>query len=331
MFRLLNYWLKVSVFEIEVVKSFQANDVKSNSRDSRGNLMITRLMGNSVYFVIRYFFREKSLKTSVESYLGVKDLQYRYGVIGIRPTAQSLAKDIALHSNCVDIFGFDGFEENSRLDFWNPTASAIIHNRSLSKGEIGCARSHQLAYESEREADWIILLEDDVVIVGDLTEIERKLADISLKPTVVLFENNDSDTLRLPFWKKRHGTYSYALNKSALSIIRDSYTQIWCTADWPIQWVFQTQFLVLGQNAVSLNVDVESLIEGGRKEEKMSSMSAKQSGMLPQSEIRQESLYLGKTSSMLRLYRFLRDNHVSRPLWTAFLASKSGLYSGGAG
>ena len=290
--------------------------------------MLTRKLSDAIYYLIKLSADEKPLK-SVGKKKSLRELNFSYKVIGIRPRKQDLALKISNQSRTVEIIGFNGFSDELSSDLWNSDATLVIHNRKLSRGELGCARSHQLAYQSRRDEDWIVFLEDDVEIESCLSEIEDTLATIGKKPTVVMLEPDNSKSVILPFWKKKSCTHAYAVNKSALDLINNTYFEIWSVADWPIQWAFQMRFITIRQSAVRLNANLESLIDNERLIKKQEFNKSTLGLPLTQRDTENKLEMNFVRNGVFRLYLFLRANEVKKPLRTAFLASKSGLYASG--
>lgn len=290
---------------------------------------MTRIVGDFLYFLITSLVRDRVLNGFEELRETKRSITVNYKIIGIRPSVESLAREVSKQVQDVEIVGFNGFSEILEPNMLDPSATRIIHARSLSLGEIGCARSHQLAYQRPNDCDWTIFLEDDILLVGNLAEVETKLALLSNEPSVVLLDFGHDLIIKLPFWKKRNCTHAYAINRKALELINQTYTSIWTVADWPLQWVFNISFKTLGQFAVKLDSELPSLIEGGRQSKKQESIAVmRKSGS---SSVVADSALVGSTSGLqiYSLYKFLRGKNVKSPLITAFLACKSGLYSSG--
>ena len=283
--------------------------------------MFRRLLSDLLFVLMKVCFREKKISSDLKTNKDQNHSPCEYRVIGIRPQVQDLAESIINQHRHVEFFGFNGFTQRLSTNLVDQDASMIIHGRKLSNGEIGCARSHQLAYLVPTNSDWTIFLEDDVRIDGDLSVIEEQLNRLSLKPTVVFLNYGPEDFVRYPFWKKKHCTHAYALNKSALDVIRNTHTEIICVADWPIQWVYQLDFLVLSQGIIKLNQEIDSLIESERSK-------SKKEGSVGDALMAGSAVRIGV--NMFSLYRLLKRKGVKNSAITAFVASKSGLYSGGS-
>ena len=290
--------------------------------------LVRRYISDLVFSLIKAIFRQKAPLLDSKLFVRADKISCDYRLIGIRPSIDDLAKSLSCQARRFKMVGFNGFTEILPPGVFDEDASRVIHGRKLSSGEIGCARSHHLAYSLPSESEWTIFLEDDVKVLGDLLEVEERLSRLSLIPTIAALEFGSKNDVRLPFWNKKHGTYAYAVNRAALSLISDTYSEIFCVADWPIQWIYQMQFVIIFQTAVQLDQEVESLIDKERKLERVEPRLG---------PIQKEGLNLGihhvdsnlsNALSIYSLYKLLKRKGVANPAWTAFLASKSEFYSG---
>jgi GR25 family glycosyltransferase involved in LPS biosynthesis len=287
--------------------------------------MLTRLVSNFAYGILKFFFKERNIRSQVPPTGELKSVRFKYMIVGIRPRVSQLAEALSLQSRNFEVVGFNGFTESLPLGIYDEHASMVIQGRGLSAGEVGCARSHQLSYQRFLDEDWVIFLEDDVDITGLVSGIERDLASLPSEPTLVMLEYGSTLRIRMPFWSRRALAHTYALNKSALEIINNTYSEIWCVADWPIQWIFRLNFNVIGQDVIRLNKGVESVLEASRFTEKLK-MKPSQRLMKDEKAIDSTQFYKTKNPSLVSLYQLLRNKRLNHPFWTAFLASKSGLY-----
>ncbi len=244
-----------------------------------------------------------------------KEISFEYKVIGIRASADILLNEIITQGRRATRYSFDGFLEKLSCGQYSEEAARVIHGRSLSSGEIGCARSHQLAYKSVLGiSDWVIFLEDDMQMMGSLSLLEEKIAKLPESPTLVLFENGFDNISILPRRYRRSRSHSYALNRNALDIVNRTQTKIMTVADWPIQWAFLIDFAIINQDSVALRESQESLIQAGRSFE-VQKQSKSFSFMRKVWPIR-----------MLRILILLKKEKVERPVLTSFYSSRSGMY-----
>ena len=287
--------------------------------------MIFRLSSNFAYGILKFFFRERNISNKDFTSEQFISSRFKYMIIGIRPRVSQIAESLRLQSRSFEAVGFNGFTEQLPFGIYDDQAALVIQGRGLSSGEVGCARSHQLSYQHNSDEDWLIFLEDDVELTGLVSGIEKVLASLPSEPTLVMLEYGSRSMIRMPFWSRRALAHTYALNKSALKIINNSYSEIWCVADWPIQWIFKLKFYVIGQDAIRLNKEIESVLDKGRLDEKH---RVKINQGIAQEGNTIDSVQVNKSvnPSLVSLYKLLKKKKLSRPFWTAFLASKSGLY-----
>lgn len=70
---------------------------------------------------------------------------------------------------------------------YNSLLYGVLFGRQLSRGELGCALSHRLAYKAilEQGLDWAIVLEDDVVVEPTLPALLGQILDASGRYDVI--------------------------------------------------------------------------------------------------------------------------------------------------
>ena len=124
---------------------------------------------------------------------------------------------------------------------------------AITPGEIGCAMSHLLAYEKLLHSadEHALILEDDVIIPGDINErlawlathISRdkpyvcllsKVNQYSKKPLKVLAEK---DALHQVY--NATFAHAYVINRKAAQNLMENLFPVWCVAD---QWSTFTDF-----------------------------------------------------------------------------------------
>jgi len=287
--------------------------------------VLSRVISDFIYKTMKIFFRERKILNQVFSEIQVKPHKFKYIIIGIRPSGIQIADSLRMQSKVFETVGFNGFTDQLPVGIFDENASRIIQGRRMSSGEIGCARSHQLSYQRHLNEDWVIFLEDDVEIIGSVSEIEMTLAGLPSEPTLVMLNYGPTSHVMLPFWSRKAGAYTYALNKSALKIVNNSYSEIWCVADWPIQWIFRLNVKVVGQEVIRLRNDLESAIQEGRIDEKNRINSTKDLKKVFNTDEYKEGNNF-QTPSIISLYKLLKEKRLQHSFMTAFLASKSGLY-----
>ena len=129
-------------------------------------------------------------------------------------------------------------EQNFRFD------SAAFQKRYLKKvrpGEIGCTLSHQKCYKMlvESEENCVLILEDDVLINGDIQDIIKELNILlnTEQPQIILLSGWYWFFHSKPFYKHFRLanvydgflTHSYVINKSAARLLSETKPGI--TAD----------------------------------------------------------------------------------------------------
>ena len=135
------------------------------------------------------YFRPKHKLNLTEPDKAFLNNNFIYLLIGIRKEILKLESDIRKQERRTHAVGFNGFEEELPPGILDEIAMKTVHGRVLSKGEIGCARSHQLAYQSVSGLQgWAIFLEDDMVVVGSVSSVENVLSQITSEPALVLLE-----------------------------------------------------------------------------------------------------------------------------------------------
>jgi GR25 family glycosyltransferase involved in LPS biosynthesis len=141
------------------------------------------------------------------------------------------------------------------VDLVNQKAASIVLGRKISLGEICCSMVHLAAYKNflETSAEWVLILEDDAVILRDLEEIFTGLITLE-SPTILklseaapetsIVKKIASEDLRvsaLGFRKLRFPTnmaHAYIINREAAKLAIESCSgmKIHFTADWPYLW-----------------------------------------------------------------------------------------------
>lgn len=137
-----------------------------------------------------------------------------------------------------------------------PHIDEILRGEPSSGPEIACAESHRLAYEAfiSESKDWALVLEEDVILVGDLSQIDELIRNVpNHRPTIislwcrgVCFAENR--TMRpigqsLQMFNFRYvppQTAAYLINRSAAQLALASGSPR--IADWP-SWASRVQFI----------------------------------------------------------------------------------------
>lgn len=150
-------------------------------------------------------------------------------------------------------FGLNGslFRE-SLGNYYDSGAATTLLGREMTPGEIGCAWSHQQIYKDFVATceSWLIVLEDDAVILPGFVEVAHKLHLIQDGPNVVLFQSAGGTSIGRPtaagFRRIAHGlagTYAYAINRdAATTAVTRSRNRVDYVADWPFRWSTHVRF-----------------------------------------------------------------------------------------
>jgi len=194
-------------------------------------------------------------------------MKFQYCVIGIRDSAQDLIRVFEQHGRDVISSGIDGNMIESISKIQDSKVTKIFLNRKMSPGEIGCALSHQTGYElASPDTDWLIVIEDDVRLTGRIEDFESYLEQVAINTGIVVSDRFDNDlpvNTILPSSIRPYRTHLYAMNKLALKAATQRQSKVLTTADWPIQWCFLVDFIVLDQNTFTL-IEESSLISAER-------------------------------------------------------------------
>lgn len=104
------------------------------------------------------------------------------------------------------------------------------YGRQLNPGEIGCTLSHFKAYKRllNSDSDRVLLLEDDITILHDFSEIDRIADSLPKDEPYVLFLSGDywyktmnrfDDSLSIADVYDAVGTYAYVINRKGAELI----------------------------------------------------------------------------------------------------------------
>lgn len=163
------------------------------------------------------------------------------------------------------IYGPDAslWSENEFAELYDRKRARVITTRDMSKGEVACVLAHRMCYEKflKTDAEWALILEDDALLITDLSEVETVISQTSSAPQIIsLFHHGGLqrrkvvETVNLnknyvlesrvpaPF-----GTVGYLINKSGAEIAMTSYRdcKVDSPADWPFRWSNELLFYEL--------------------------------------------------------------------------------------
>ena len=130
---------------------------------------------------------------------------------------------------------------------------ALLGRSPLSGGEIGCLLSHRLAWRTamSKSFDWLLVVEDDVTICGDLRGcLEHILAEDLPEPTIVSLIHLQVGARYFPLWAKPRSVSSrgiglhrsitqtwggagYLVNRAAIRLLAKDDGPAVSVADWP--------------------------------------------------------------------------------------------------
>jgi GR25 family glycosyltransferase involved in LPS biosynthesis len=196
---------------------------------------------------------------------GVKELNFKYVIVGIRPRGNVLLKELSeIYKKDAVLISYNGFTNPSTKFIYDLRTSSKIMRREMTLGEIGCAYGHLLAYKNALTADWLIVLEDDTYLNGDINKIENILRKMNNRPTVIHLDDQDlshpnTQFYTYPFSKRPYRTHAYAINAAAIAVAVKTQKMIISTADWPIQWRYSVLFLSLKNDVFCLNEEGSTL------------------------------------------------------------------------
>jgi len=196
---------------------------------------------------------------------GVKELNFKYVIVGIRPRANVLFKELSeLYKKDALLISYNGFTNPSTKYIYDLGTSSKIMRREMTLGEIGCAYGHLLAYQNALTSDWLIVLEDDAYLNGDINKIENILRNMNKRPTVIHLDDQDlshpsTQFFAYPLSKRPYRTHAYAINAAAIAVAVKTQKRIISTADWPIQWRYSVRFLSLKNDVYCLNEEGSTL------------------------------------------------------------------------
>lgn len=169
---------------------------------------------------------------------------------------EELVKRLKQYFSMVHVFyGFDAYSSFNLYvnDDVDKKLLGFLMHRKLSQGEIGCAISHKMIYDSTDLVDSpsYLILEDDC-IVSDfpkfLNTIEsfntficsnpNRLAALQLGSLHFTYSKDDTEVMFQKAKFPHYGTFAYLLSQSALLTLKSKYRKICSTADWPI-WALE--------------------------------------------------------------------------------------------
>ena len=169
---------------------------------------------------------------------------------------QSLEADLVAQGVVPDgLIGVDfrSASEGEIAEAQDADSIAFLGRSPLSGGEIGCLLSHRLAWRTAlaESFDWLLVVEDDVTVCGDLRGcLEHILADDLKEPTIVSLIHLQVGARYFPLWAKPRsasargiglhrsitqtwGTGGYLVNRAAIRLLAEGDGPAVSVADWP--------------------------------------------------------------------------------------------------
>lgn len=158
--------------------------------------------------------------------------------------------------------------------------SAILCQRNLSIGEVGCALAHRDAINNFLHSShkFGIVFEDDTEIVADFNfDIMRKLMEsndpiviaLGWTPGFAIAKNSEDLSSQDPIEliTSQTGTFAYAINRPAATLLRNGQKKIIDFADWPIYMVNKVKFYAVNPQSpwVTTNYEPEFSTIGARE------------------------------------------------------------------
>lgn len=149
-------------------------------------------------------------------------------------------------------YGVEGtFQGKIVQEYTNEPAAAALFGRTLTKGEIGCALAHRVAYQRllDSDAEWALVFEDDARVVhpDELAAIFQRFDTLPPYGSRAIFmlygrqvtahpgngaslgNSRVHELIRPPMT-----TTAYFINRSAAQLILDSGLPLRNPADWPL-------------------------------------------------------------------------------------------------
>lgn len=164
---------------------------------------------------------------------------------------------------------------------YNCKKSLDVTGRGFSRGEVGCALSHQKAYRTllGSDSDYALILEDDIELSVDTPEVLELIREwlVSSEPRVLLltslkgFCTKPSTILnskyRMVDVKKAWWGMGYVINKAAAEKLIEVNGEVWLMADDWVEYKRNAGIMLKGVDPwlIKPAPEVESILEKDRK------------------------------------------------------------------
>jgi hypothetical protein len=185
------------------------------------------------------------------------------------------------------VWGEDAQNSPNRLSYILRFLSKVVNNREISMGEYYCATGHQRILETFVDSgnEWALILEEDAMVLEDISSIEGLTWDTS-DPTIVHLAGIDSilqSSKEETFWLKEaraemhnnqeiiffriggnvFGAFGFLINREAAKIAvsgnrRLRFPQL---ADWPSTWRHKVKFYITDKSFVFVETSGSELVE----------------------------------------------------------------------
>lgn len=131
-----------------------------------------------------------------------------------------------LHTEFVEAVDGRLFTDEERMQRFDDDLCLKRYGRLLNLGEIGCTLSHFKCYNKLQESSdkYVLILEDDISIIRDLTTIDFSQLDrfMNVDEPRILFLSGDYWHLKRINYTRVFsavGSYAYIINKAAVGVI----------------------------------------------------------------------------------------------------------------
>ena len=197
---------------------------------------------------------------------------------------QLLSKYTDLDIHFIEAVDGRVFTEEQRNEAFDMKSCVRRFGKELNPGEIGCTLSHYKCYREflETNEDFVLILEDDISLVGDINLIfSKEIHDFmsAAVPKILLLSGDywywDDKKITRVF--SAVGSYAYLINRTAISLILQNTTKPFNVADdWDLFKSFGVKLYAIHPYVIDANIaDIPSDINQAYWGNKKSLMSWK--------------------------------------------------------
>ena len=160
--------------------------------------------------------------------------------------------------------------EETRNSIFDSERSLSRYGKKMNPGEIGCTLSHLKCYNQliQSSLDYVLILEDDISIVGDMEPILKDEITTFMKDSApkILFLSGDYwhwDKKRITRVFSAVGSYAYFINQAAAKLILSNVSKPYHVADdWDLYKSFGVKLYALYPYIIDANIaDIPSDIQ----------------------------------------------------------------------